>query len=716
VRFAQLFLAWGLILALDISSAGAQTAPTFSRDIAPIIFEHCASCHRPGGAGPFSLLTYADARLHARQMADVTKRRYMPPWKPSAGFGGPFVGERRLTDEKIATIAAWAEQGAIEGNPADLPPTPEQPSGWRLGTPGLVLTMKEPFTLAATGPDVYRNFALPIPISQPRYISALEFRPGNGRVHHTIIRIDTTSSSRDLDRADPQPGYDGMLGDRAVFPDGHFLGWTPGKMPSVAPEGMPWRLDPGTDLVLQVHMMPMGMEMPLQAEVGLYFTDKPPVQTPALLKLSSAAIDIPAGKRDYIVEDRYTLPVDLSVLALYPHTHYLGHRIESFAELPGGEKRWLLLIEDWDFNWQDEYRFVSPVPLPKGSTVVMRYTLDNSSANPRNPHKPPVRVIYGPQSTDEMAELMLQVLPKDPADHTLLEDDVWRKLRQSDITSFRALIARNPSDFVSHTALGVRYFEEGNTKQAIAELEEAIRISPNYASAHNNLGTALMMSGRPPEALEHYQRAVELEPDTARLHVNLGSAFQALGQMTSAGQEYQRAITLDPRHAGARFSLANLYQVQDRLPEAVAQYRVAIALSPDMAEAHGNLARTLLFQAKNAEAIVEYREALKRNPNLVASLADLSWLLATAPDEALRNPPEAVVLAERAADLTKRADAEVLDRLSAAYAAAGRFPQAVATARAAITLARQANDTDFADQVQSRLDLYLKNQPFRMDP
>lgn len=719
-RPARAFLAVVLLTFSSVSAEPGQTSRkrplTFTSDVAPIIFEHCASCHRPGGPGPFSLLAYDEVRLRARQIVDVTRRRYMPPWKPVPGFGGPFAGDRRLTDEKIATISAWVEQGTVEGDAADLPPIPELPTGWRLGSPDLVVAMSETYTLPASGPDVYRNFVLPIPISERKYVAGLEFRPGNSHVHHAILRIDPTSSARDLDRADPEPGYDGMLGDRAVFPDGHFLGWTPGKMPSVAPQGMAWRLDPGTDLVLQVHMMPMGMREPLRAEVGLYFADKPPTQTPALVRLSSAAIDIPAGQGTYVVEDRYTLPADLSVLAIYPHTHYLGRRIESFAELPGGDTRWLLLIEDWDFNWQDEYRYVDPVPLPKSSTVVMRYTLDNSSANPRNPRKPPVRVTFGPQSTDEMAELTLQVLPSNPADHARLVDDVWRKLRADNIASFRVLVARNPRDYVSHTGLGVRYFEEGDVKQAIEHLEEAIRLAPTFAAAHNNLAATLARSGRPQEALTHYNRAIELEPDNAQTRSNLGGLLQSMGRLADAERQYRLAIQLQPRHAGAHHNLANLLQSADKLDEAVMHYRLALGIAPETAETHGNLGRTLVFQGKRTEAVSEYREALTRNPDLVASLADLSWLLATSPEDRLRNPPEAVLLAERAAELTKRTDVEVLDRLAAAYAANGRFEQAVAAARAAVTLARQTNEPDFADQVQLRLQLYLQNRPFRMEP
>lgn len=719
-RTARLLFVLPLIALSSTSLIPAQTprpsVPTFTGDIAPIVFEQCASCHRPGGTAPFSLLTYADVRLHARQVADATRRRYMPPWKPVAGFGGPFVGERRLSDAAIETIGAWIDGDMVEGDPADLPPVPEQPAGWRLGTPDLIVTMPEAYTLPTSGPDMFRNFVLPVPIAERKYIAALEFRPGSSHVHHAILRIDQTSSARDLDAADPGPGYDGMLIDRSDFPDGHFLGWTPGKRPTVTPEGLAWALNPGSDLVLQVHVMPMGMRDALKAEVGLYFADTPPVRTPALVRLSSSAIDVPPGEPAYVVEDRYVLPVPVNVLAAYPHTHYLGHRVESFAQLPDGSTRWLLRIDDWDFNWQDEYRYAIPVPLPAAATVVMRYTLDNSAGNPRNPHKPPARVTYGQQSTDEMAELTLQVLPTNPADLSRLTADMARKLRTDNIEGFRTLIARNPTDHVSHTALGVRYLEDGNVAQAIAQLEEAVRLNPRFASAHNSLGTALLMRGRTQEALTHYARAIELEPNNAGAHNNLGSVLQSMGRVAEAEQQYRQAITFQPRHSGAHYNLANVLQMQDRFDEAIVHYRLALAIAPDVADTHGSLARTLTFQGKRSEAIVEYREALLRNPNLVTSLADLAWLLATSPEEALRRPTEAVQLAEHAVALTRRSDMVVLDRLAAAYAADGRYDQAVDAARTAVTLARQANDAEFAGQVQQRLQQYQQRRPFRMEP
>jgi mono/diheme cytochrome c family protein len=210
--------------------AGAQPSMTFTKDVAPILFAHCSSCHRAGEIGGFSLLTYEDVRPRARAIARATLTRAMPPWKPEPGYG-EFAGVRRLSDAQIDTIRRWVDGGAIEGNAADLPPVPAFPEGWRLGQPDLVIQMREPFTVAAGSRDVLRNFVIPIPVDRPRYVSGLEFRPGNARiVHHANFRIDTTRRSRAMDEADPRPGYDGFM-TTASFPEGHFLGWTPGQLP-----------------------------------------------------------------------------------------------------------------------------------------------------------------------------------------------------------------------------------------------------------------------------------------------------------------------------------------------------------------------------------------------------------------------------------------------------------------------------------------------------
>ncbi|HMB79677.1 MAG TPA: cytochrome c, partial [Vicinamibacterales bacterium] len=192
---------------LFVPAASAQP-PTFTKDIAPIVWARCASCHRPGEIGPFSLITYDDVRRHAAQIALVTARRIMPPWKPVAGKGD-FQSERRLTDGELESLQQWIAVGAPEGDAASLPPRPNWNDGWQLGVPDLVVRMPEPYTVRADGTDVFRTFVIPIPVSGPRYVRAIEFHPGNARVvHHANLGVDRTRSSRQLDARDPEPGYE----------------------------------------------------------------------------------------------------------------------------------------------------------------------------------------------------------------------------------------------------------------------------------------------------------------------------------------------------------------------------------------------------------------------------------------------------------------------------------------------------------------------------
>ena len=243
----------------------------------------CVTCHRPGEIGPFSLTTYADVRRHATQIAAVTARRAMPPWKPLPGKGD-FQNQRRLSDRELATLQQWIAAGTPEGEPADLPRAlagdSERPddgsnaSRWQLGTPDLIVSMPDPYDVPAEGADVFRTFVVPIPSTAPRYVRALEFHPGNPRVvHHANLGIDRTRSSRQLDARDAEPGYAGSMERDARYPEGQLLGWTPGQAPHPVPDGNAWRLEPGSDLVVQLHLQPTGKPERVQISAGFYFTD-----------------------------------------------------------------------------------------------------------------------------------------------------------------------------------------------------------------------------------------------------------------------------------------------------------------------------------------------------------------------------------------------------------------------------------------------------------
>jgi len=651
-----------------------QPAITFTKDIAPIVWRRCASCHRPGEIGPFSLLSYDDVKRRARLIETIVTARVMPPWKPG-GAHGVFEDDRRLTDDELRTLQRWFASGALEGNSADLPPMPAWTDGWKLGVPDLIVTMPEPYSVPAGGPDIFRSFVIPIPVTRPRYVRAIEFRPDNPRVvHHANLGVDRTQTSRQLDARDPEPGYNGSMAIEARYPEGQLLGWTPGQAPHASPDGMAWRLEPGSDLVAQLHLQPTGKAERVRVSIGVFFTDAPPARTPVGLRLGRETIDIPPGTRAYTIIDRYVLPVDVDLFAIQPHAHNLARRMEVHAQLPDGTTRPLIAIDDWDFRWQDVYRYAAPIALPKGTAIAMRYTYDNSAANPRNPQHPPARVVWGQNTSDEMGDLWLQVAARTPADRDVLAADARRKARVEDLAAYGKLVDQDPANPLRHDAVAALYLEGGQLDQAVADYTESLRLDPRSAQTHYNLGIALSLLNRRAEARAHFEEALRLEPDYAQAHVNLGAVLQAGGEASAAADHYRRAL----------------------------------ALRPDNVEAHLNLGQLLSASGRAADAVREFRAALDLRPDEPQALGGLAWIRATAGDAALRDPAEAVALAERAVAATRRRDVGALDALAAAYAATGRFADAVATAQAGAALAAALGMPAIAAQFRDRLELYRK--------
>jgi len=556
---------------------------TFTRDVAPILFEHCAPCHRPGQSAPFSLLTYADAKKRAKQIGEVTARRWMPPWLPESALV-PFADERRLTTNQIEAIQRWVARGAAEGDPADLPSPPKWTDGWQLGEPDLVLTMTEPYALPADGKDIYRCFVIPVALDQPRYVQAAEIRPGNPTVvHHAILQIDRTRASRRLDEQDPEPGFSaGMSAGKAQLPEGHFIGWTPGKVTSKGSAGLAWRLAPGADLVLQLHMRPSGKTEQLRASVGLYFADQLPRLASHALVLRSKWIEVPAGAREFPIEKSCVLPVDVQALRIYPHAHYLGKEMKVTATRPGAPPRVLLHIKNWDFNWQDEYRFADAQFLPKGTRLSFRYTYDNSSDNPRNPFHPPKRVVYGQNSTDEMAELMLQVVPSRAADLEPLRRESAFRAIQEEIEAGEKQLGADPNNAAQHRALGLLHQQLGRMAPALAHFQEALRIEPGSSRTRLLLGDALAETGRFDDALTQFREADRLDPNQPEV---LNSLAQALARHPNAGARNPaeairvatRAVDLTQRRDPAMLeTLAIAYAAAGQFEPAVATSELAI--------------------------------------------------------------------------------------------------------------------------------------------
>jgi tetratricopeptide (TPR) repeat protein/mono/diheme cytochrome c family protein len=687
-------------------------APTYTADVAPILHARCAQCHHPTGAAPFPLLSWDDARAQAPLIAAATRARRMPPWLPDAG-DFPFADERRLTEREIAILGRWSEQGAPHGAGV-APDPPARSDGWQLGQPDLIVELAEPYPVPPGAGDLFRNFVLPVPLNDPRHVRAVELQPGDAQVvHHAVLAVDPTPTSRQEDAADPEPGFDGMFSRRAARPPpGFFVGWTPGRVARPNPPGLSWSLEPGADLVLQMHMRPHAHAVSVRPRIGIHFAAEPPARTAVLLRLGSQTLDIAPGDAAYAVSDSLRVPIDVELLSLYPHAHYLGRTMDVRVALPDGDVRQLVRIDDWDFNWQDVYTFERPVPLPAGSVIRLRYVYDNSAANPRNPSRPPRRVVYGPNTTDEMAELWIQAVPRSEAELGMLEREIARKATRDYVEGWTHLVRVNPRDAIAHASLGAFHGSAGDADRAIRHYRRALDAEPEFASAHYNLGLLLETHGAADSALYHYRAALRFRPDHAGTHNNLGNLLLAQGQAAEAAVHFRRAIELDPQQAEAHNNLGRLLWDQGRTTEAIGHYRRALAARPRAAAPRFNLALALASAGSDAEALEQFEAGVRLEPNALEAYVALGWLFATHPDSAVRRPQHAFRLGQRAARLLGRPHPRILDVIAAADAADGRFDQAAASAASALRLASEMGDTALAGALRQRLDLYRDRRPF----
>jgi mono/diheme cytochrome c family protein len=410
-------------LGLGLAAAGAVGAAaenlpapvTFSGQIAPLMYANCTACHRDGETAPFSLVTYADAKKHAKQIADVTSRGVMPPWKAQAGHGD-FLGVRRLDAAQIALIQQWVNSDCPPGDPAATPPPPQFTSGWQLGEPDLIVKMAEPYELAAEGRDAYRCFVIPLQIPPGKYLQAVEYRPSNRRiVHHALLTSlkHDAAAFRLIMTGDGKSFSSGLVAPGERLPGSLGL-WTPGLEPRPLPDGYANAWPAGCDLVLQLHLHPSGKPEREQSSVGLHFTSEKPHGRLKSLVMLYKDIDIAPGDGRYAVDTSMLVKSDAAVYGIFPHMHLLGRTVQVTALLPDGTTRPMISIGDWDFNWQNYYQYAAPFRLPAGTRLKAHWTFDNSASNPANPSQPPRRVRFGEQTTNEMAALILDVIPTGP--------------------------------------------------------------------------------------------------------------------------------------------------------------------------------------------------------------------------------------------------------------------------------------------------------------
>jgi hypothetical protein len=409
-----------------MSAALALGAPaTFNKDIAPIVYQQCARCHRAGEAAPFPLISYEDVAKRGKLIAAVTASRYMPPWKAEPA-SYEYKDSRRLTDAQLAAIQAWVKVGMPRGEGV-APPVPKFPEGWQLGTPDLIVEMPKAFHVYAEGPDIYRNFVIPLDLKQDEWVQAVELRTSSRVVHHVLYFADTSGDARKMDTGDMNDAQ-GMRFTRGMIPMG---GVAVGAQPHLLPNGLALNLPKGSDLVFQYHFHPSGKAEDEKSRIGLYFAKKAPEHTLTALQLPPvyglfSNVKIPAGDKDFRVTDSYVLPVDVEAISVGAHAHYLGKTMKMTATLPNGEVKTLLNIKDWDFSWQDRYFFDHTVSLPKGTRIDGEVSWDNSEGNSRNPSNPPIAVKWGEESKDEMGSVSLQVYPRSEADLKTLTGDYRR--------------------------------------------------------------------------------------------------------------------------------------------------------------------------------------------------------------------------------------------------------------------------------------------------
>ena len=435
-KFIRVGLALASFAALQSGATAATKArPTFTEDVAPIIFNKCTECHRDGQAAPFTFNNYSDVKKRARLIAKVTQMRFMPPWLPVEGHG-KLLDERRLSDDELATLKNWHATGMAEGPADKLPKPPEFAGGWLLGEPDMIVKMPKPFTVPADGPDIYRSFCIPLEIEEDKWVAGFEVRPSARAVlHHVIIRIDESGEARKADGARGTPGFSGMRsigrrsgsrrgsGDNEVFSGslGGLGGWAVGGTPRILPLGLARKLPAGADIVFNSHFHPSGKEEQEQTAIGLYLADKKPERTLIGFQVppifgSLSGIDIPAGESNYEVNSKFTTPVDIDLVGVSAHMHYIGRTAKANATLPDGSVKPLFFIDDWNFNWQGDYIYEKSIRLPAGTTVDGTVTYDNTAENPFNPFSPPRRIRWGLESTDEMGSVIFTAVPASEAD------------------------------------------------------------------------------------------------------------------------------------------------------------------------------------------------------------------------------------------------------------------------------------------------------------
>jgi mono/diheme cytochrome c family protein len=382
------------------TQAGAETV-TYTRDVAPIFFENCAVCHRPGEVAPMSLLTYQEARPWAKSIAKAVRGKIMPPWSGESEHH-TWKNDISLAEEDIATILAWVDQGAKRGNPKDLPAVPKFHDGWKLGTPDQIIILDE-VAVPADGDDLFLKQYIDLKFEDDKWIKSIEFMPGDRRVvHHIQTTYKTTNGSKHSSGA-------GSIG-------GILAIWTAGMPPFEFPDGVGRPIGKAARILVDSHYHPMGEATTDQTKIGLYFGEGELEKEVATLAVTNTGIRIPPGAANHMETSFNVLDTDMKIVAFSPHMHLRGKSMKYDLVLPDGSRETLLNVPKYNYNWQWQYYPEEPIDAPAGSRIEVTAAWDNSAGNPANPD-PTEEILYRGDTFHEMFVGFVEVIPKNTVYH-----------------------------------------------------------------------------------------------------------------------------------------------------------------------------------------------------------------------------------------------------------------------------------------------------------
>jgi hypothetical protein len=385
---------------------GATTTVTYSKDVAPILQKNCEQCHRAGEAAPMSLRNYKEVRPYAAAIKEAVLLKKMPPWFADPHFG-QFSNDRSMSEQDVKTLVAWADSGAKEGNPKDLPKPAEFINGWNIDKPDFQIEMAQDFKIPASGTIDYQHILVKGNFEKDTWITQAEVRPGNrALVHHVIAYIREPGSKW---MKDAEPGVPYPKNKNEGEGGGEFLaGYAPGFLPMRLDPGRALLVKAGSDIVLELHYTANGKEGVDRTKVGFVTAKGPISERVFVMAAQNSKFAIPAGDPNYRVDAKFEFGGDAKIISFTPHMHLRGKDMEFRAAYPNGETETLLKVPHYDFSWQLTYNEVKDLVIPKGTVITCTAHFDNSPNNPNNPD--PTKVVkYGEQSWDEMMIGFFQV-------------------------------------------------------------------------------------------------------------------------------------------------------------------------------------------------------------------------------------------------------------------------------------------------------------------